>query len=88
MTGGSLPAQTWHDYMVVAEGKEQPRGLPGIDIKPPTMIENLMPAEVKIKPAKKPKAVIIDEEHTAEGAGPAESQRELNFLEKLFGVGQ
>jgi len=88
MTGGSLPAQTWHDYMVVAEGKEQPRGLPGIDIKPPTMIENLMPAEVKIKPAKKPKAVIIDEEHTAEGAAPAESQRELNFLEKLFGVGQ
>ena len=88
MTGGSLPAQTWHDYMVVAEGKEQPRGLPGIDIKPPTMIENLMPAEVKIKPAKKPKAVIIDEEHTVEGAASAESQRELNFLEKLFGVGQ
>jgi penicillin-binding protein 1A len=38
MTGGTLPAETWHDYMVRAEAKETPRGLPGIAYNPPPMV--------------------------------------------------
>jgi penicillin-binding protein 1A len=38
MTGGTLPAETWHDYMVKAESKETPRGLPGIAYNPPPVV--------------------------------------------------
>jgi len=37
MTGGTLPAETWHDYMVKAEAKETPRGLPGIAYNAPVV---------------------------------------------------
>ena len=37
MTGGTLPAETWHDYMVRAEAKEAPRGLPGIPYNAPVV---------------------------------------------------
>jgi len=38
MTGGTLPAETWHDFMVKAEAKETPRGLPGIAYNPPPVV--------------------------------------------------
>lgn len=69
MTGGTLPAETWHDYMVRAEAKETPRGLPGIAYNPPAVTAVTQPVGtpaalpvIKKKPKPKPKA---DEEAAA-----------------------
>ena len=71
MTGGTLPAETWHDYMVRAEAKETPRGLPGIAYNPPPMVSAVTqpvgtPVAVApvVKKTHKPKPK-ADEEPTA-----------------------
>jgi penicillin-binding protein 1A len=70
MTGGTLPAETWHDYMVRAEAKETPRGLPGIAYNPPPVVAAVIqptstPVAIPVaKKAHKPRPK-SDEEPTA-----------------------
>jgi penicillin-binding protein 1A len=84
LTGGNLPAQAWHDYMVVAETKSMPRDIPGIDSRPPTLLE---PGELAAKRTKPPKKAAPAEvvKETVEQPTPMES-KEPNFFEKLFGI--
>jgi len=49
MTGGTLPAETWHSFMEEAEHKEQPKTLPGIDWHKPTEDELRAQAAAKAK---------------------------------------
>ena len=84
LTGGNLPAQLWHDYMAVAEAKETPRGLPGIDYRPPTAID---PGQLsERKPPKKQPQVAKAQETSIETPKPSEPVKQPNFIEKLFGV--
>jgi penicillin-binding protein 1A len=53
MTGGSLPAQTWHDIMVVAHQGVEIREIPGIGAGtklPPPVVSAAMAAAGAVKP--------------------------------------
>jgi penicillin-binding protein 1A len=53
MTGGSLPAQTWHDIMVVAHQGVEVREIPGIGAGtklPPPVVTGAMAAAGAVKP--------------------------------------
>jgi penicillin-binding protein 1A len=49
MTGGKLPAETWREFMTVAESREQPRSLPGVDWHRPTEDEVKAQAAAKAR---------------------------------------
>jgi len=78
-----LPAETWHDYMVKAETKETPRGLPGIEYKPsppPQVQAAAQPVQVPVVKKKKPMPKV------EEAAAPTEEVRPKGLLDDLFGV--
>jgi penicillin-binding protein 1A len=43
MTGGSLPAQTWHDIMAYAHQGIELKGIPGVSSQAPTVARNRVP---------------------------------------------
>ena len=87
LTGGNLPAQTWHDYMIVAEARQNNASLPGMDNRPPTMLDPGLLAMRKPKPQKKPAAVAETvAEPPVDEATQQPFTKEPNFLEKLFGI--
>lgn len=91
MTGGTLPAEVWHDYMNTAESREPGRGIPGIPYVAPgppdqwTVMEP-RPTKKKAKPAAPPP---VDEPQADE---PVQQEvqdppvkRKKNIFELLFG---
>jgi len=83
LTGGNLPAQAWHDYMVVAERKYDSRSLPGIDSRPPTMLD---PGQLALKKPKQAKKQSVDEGIHEDPTPVPNTIREPNFLEFLLGI--
>jgi len=47
MTGGSLPAQTWHEIMAYAHQGIELKGIPGVSTQGPAVARNSRPAESK-----------------------------------------
>ena len=85
LTGGNLPAQAWHDYMIVAESRLTQKTLPGLEVIPPTALEPGQLMNKKIKQAKKPQVEVVAEPQEDE-APNTPFTKEPNFLEKLFGL--
>lgn len=85
LTGGNLPARAWHDYMMVAENREQPKNIPGIDSRPPTALEPGELINKKPKVAKKP-AITVEPVVEVEEQPAKQQPKEPTFFEKLFGI--
>lgn len=93
MTGGTLPTEAWHEYMIIAESREHGQGLPGIPYVIPgppdawTAMEP-RPAKKKAKPAATQQ---VDEPQSDEpiqqDVHEQPVKRKKNIFELLFGGG-
>ena len=75
MTGGKLPAETWHEFMAEAEKRESPRSLPGIDWHKPSDDEVRARAVAKNKADAAAKAAAARKKKQEEDAAKAQQEQ-------------
>jgi penicillin-binding protein 1A len=62
VTGGMLPARTWHDFMMAAESRQPIRDLPAIAQMPAATVAAMTTAETPPSPAERPTATAPDDD--------------------------